>query len=108
MAQGKIKKLDCLYLFRQDHPHRTPLPDAFDWLGASRRGVPAWRKLARAIPGARQAWRAARPLLPGEERQVSLEALSSPRSRFREEFLPVWKSIGGCDALADSKDLERV
>ena len=34
--QGKIKKLDCLYLFRQDHQKRNH-PDRFDWIT-----MPTW------------------------------------------------------------------
>jgi len=29
---GKIKQLDCLYLVRQVHDQRYPLPDAYDWI----------------------------------------------------------------------------
>ena len=29
---GKVKKLDSLYLVRQDHPNRNFLPNVFDWI----------------------------------------------------------------------------
>jgi glycosyltransferase domain-containing protein len=37
VAKGKIKKLDCLSLVRQDHGFRYGLPGVFDWIT-----LPAW------------------------------------------------------------------
>jgi hypothetical protein len=32
LIQGCTKKLDCLYMLRQVHPHRKQLPTAFEWI----------------------------------------------------------------------------
>jgi len=47
----------------------------------------------RVIPGARQAWRGLRSLLPSQRDEMSLNALLDPSSPYHADFMPIYRSV---------------
>jgi hypothetical protein len=149
VLQGKVKRLDCLHIFRQHHQGRYGAADFYDWMTSpqwattyggfrdclleelvrqdrlspeearevvkrafwpwlANRLMSRWRKregldgrrrlghlreVARRIPILKEAWRAIRSRMPGEEAGVSLPALLRPSSPYYRDFLPIYHTI---------------
>lgn len=51
------------------------------------------RGLARRIPGLRSTWHKVRSFLPGEDNQMSLQALLRPSSPYHADFMPIYRAV---------------
>ena len=51
------------------------------------------RVLARRIPGLRSTWHKVRSFLPGEDNQMSLQALLRPSSPYHADFMPIYRAV---------------
>lgn len=51
------------------------------------------RRAARGIPGLRRAWSGFRSFLPGDNNQMSLQALLRRSSPYHDDFMPIYRAI---------------